>query len=133
LQPTALVNESCLKLHGFAFSIVSREHFFRLSARAMKQVLTDRGRAQACRKANSRDLEYGLRQETRSKNSESRLIARDILDRFERIDRVAAGIVRLRYMEGYSWQEVSRLTGREVWQVRSDAEFALDWMRDHLR
>ncbi|HPF15771.1 MAG: hypothetical protein H6830_01345 [Planctomycetes bacterium] len=41
LQPTALVNEAFLKLlgHSGLADVQSRQHFFRLAARAMRQIL----------------------------------------------------------------------------------------------
>src|ERR1700761_7978083 len=45
LQPTALVSELFLKLHRLEVRILNEDHFFRLSARAMRQVLIDRSRS----------------------------------------------------------------------------------------
>src|SRR5438876_12210323 len=44
LQPTALVSELFLKLHRVETLILSEDHFFRISARAMRQVLIDHAR-----------------------------------------------------------------------------------------
>src|SRR5260370_20865762 len=44
LQPTALVSELFLKLHRLETRILNEDHFFRLSARAMRQVLIDHAR-----------------------------------------------------------------------------------------
>src|SRR6266481_4676785 len=44
LQPTALVSELFLKLHRLEVRILSEDHFFRISARAMRQVLIDHAR-----------------------------------------------------------------------------------------
>ena len=44
LQPTALVSELFLKLHRLETRILSEDHFFRMSARAMRQVLIDHSR-----------------------------------------------------------------------------------------
>src|SRR3954462_12154123 len=44
LQPTALVSELFLKLHRLETRILNEDHFFRLSARAMPQVLIDHAR-----------------------------------------------------------------------------------------
>src|SRR5690242_14140484 len=41
LQPTALVSELFLKFQRLETKIVSEDHFFRISARAMRQVLID--------------------------------------------------------------------------------------------
>src|SRR5258706_9426710 len=44
LQPTALVSELFLKLRRLETRILSEDHFFRISARAMRQVLIDHSR-----------------------------------------------------------------------------------------
>src|SRR5438445_4564480 len=44
LQPTALVSELFLKLHRVETRILSEDHFLRMSARAMRQVLIDHSR-----------------------------------------------------------------------------------------
>src|SRR5215470_16569669 len=44
LQPTALVSELFLKLHRLETQVLSEDHFFRISARAMRQVLIDHSR-----------------------------------------------------------------------------------------
>jgi RNA polymerase sigma factor (TIGR02999 family) len=131
LPPTALVNESWLKLRCLRLPILEREQFFRISARAMRQVLIDHGRAKSCRETYTKETLREPAPRTRFPDSEFS-VARDVLDRFERIDRSAARIIRLHYIEGYSWDEISRVTGLAVWRVRDDAGFALNWMRNHL-
>src|SRR6185436_12905828 len=44
LQPTALVSELFLKLNRLETRILNEDHFFRISARAMRQVLIDHSR-----------------------------------------------------------------------------------------
>src|SRR5713226_1003509 len=44
LQPTALVSELFLKLQRLETRILNEDHFFRISARAMRQVLIDSAR-----------------------------------------------------------------------------------------
>src|SRR6476660_6383675 len=44
LQPTALVSELFLKLNRLETKILNEDHFFRISARAMQQVLIDHSR-----------------------------------------------------------------------------------------
>src|SRR6266567_316596 len=50
LQPTALVSELFLKLHRLESRILGEEHFFHVSARAMRQVLVDRARTRRAQK-----------------------------------------------------------------------------------
>src|SRR5438477_8990040 len=47
LQPTALVSELFLKLQRLETEILNEDHFFRISARAMRQVLIDHARVKS--------------------------------------------------------------------------------------
>jgi RNA polymerase sigma factor (TIGR02999 family) len=131
LPPTALVNESWLKVRGLRIPILAREQFFRISAHAMRQVLIDHGRSKSSRQAYLRHAQQLADRDTPVRHMEL-VIAREVLDRFEKIDPSAARIIRLRYISGHSWDEISREVGRPAWRVRDDATFALTWMRNHL-
>src|SRR5947209_11818472 len=50
LQPTALVSELFLKLRRLESRILSEDHFFHVSARAMRQVLVDHARSRRAQK-----------------------------------------------------------------------------------
>src|SRR5713226_9462626 len=56
LQPTALVSELFLKLHKLETRILNEDHFFRISSRAMRQVLIDHGRGKKSAKKISAEL-----------------------------------------------------------------------------
>ena len=130
LQPTALVSELFLKIRGFNVRISDREHFFRISARAMYQVLADQSRTHAGRIARN-----SVRLEERVLTPPLREVlpvAIATLDRFQRIDPPAAAFIRLHFVEGHTWDEISQLTGTPLWKIRADAKFAVEWMRAHL-
>ncbi len=132
LQPTALVGELCLKFGGFNLRIAGREHFFRTAARAMRQVLADRGERSARRRTKAAILWETLAARRPPIDGEMAEVVSDGLARFEKIDSRAAKVLRLRYLEGRQWKEIARALGREEWRVRDDAAFALGWMRDNL-
>ncbi len=48
----------------------------------------------------------------------------------EALDRTAAATMKLRYVEGYTLEEVARIQQREVWRVRGDLRFATKWLVD---
>src|SRR5260370_4989859 len=56
LQPTALVSELFLKLRRLETRILNEDHFFRLSARAMRQGLIDHSRVTKTTHKVSNDL-----------------------------------------------------------------------------
>jgi len=132
LQPTALVAELFVKIRGFNVRIADRNHFFHISARAMHQVLADRARSRASQVTRNSTVLDEFLSELRVATPEFVPVIQDLLGRLERIDRSAAEIVRLHYVEGCNWDEVGERTGKPKWRVRDDAKFALKWMRDHL-
>ena len=134
LQPTALVSELFLKLRGLEARILGEEHFFRIAAGAMQQVLIDSARAKAALKRIPPQLVSELLPGLHSShaNPELRLNLKMILERLRGIDRMAAQTVWLRSVEGLTIEEVSRTQGREPWRVRADYDFGLRWLADQL-
>jgi RNA polymerase sigma factor (TIGR02999 family) len=132
LQPTALVNELFLKMNGIKIPITGEEHLFRLAARAMKQVLIDYGRGRgALRRAAPDDLRELMR-ETDGVEVELRLAAKSVFGRLEKHDPTAAASIWLRYVEGFSLQEIAERQHRELWRVKVDCEFGARWMAHQL-
>src|SRR5437016_14408584 len=77
LQPTALVSELFLKLQRLETQILNEDHFFRMSARAMRQVLIDHARVKAPVQKTPIDLipELMLPSQRNARNPESHLAA----------------------------------------------------------
>lgn len=132
LQPTALVNELYVKLRGFSLHVLSREHFHYVAARAMRQLLTDRGRKMSTRDRNLANALTALYLERPVTDPETRCAISKLLRRMRAISASAAHIVELHYFEGHTWGETAAIVGMEEWRVRKEASFALTWMRDYL-
>lgn len=134
LQPTALVSESFLKLRGLETRILGEEHFFRIAAGAMQQVLIDSARAKAALKRIPPQLVSELLPslDRTHADPELRLTLKISLERLRGIDRVAAETVWLRSVEGLTIEEVSRCQSRETWRVRADYDFGLRWLAGQL-
>ena len=134
LQATALVSELFLKLRGLGTRILGEEHFFRVAARAMQQVLIDSARAKFARKRIPPELvsEFLAYANPGRSDPEMCLTVKIILERLRHIDPAAAEIVWLRCVEGLTIEEVSQSKGREFWRVRADYEFGLRWMAKQL-
>jgi RNA polymerase sigma factor (TIGR02999 family) len=134
LQPTALVSELFLKLRGLETSAMEEEHFFRIAAGAMHQVLIDSARAKAARKRIPPQAVCALLPglDGAHADPELRLTLKMVLERLREIDRRAADTVWLRSVEGLTIEQVSRVQGREAWRVRADYDFGLRWLADQL-
>src|SRR5262245_39080327 len=103
LQPTALVSELFLKLRGLGTRILGEEHFFRVAARAMQQVLIDSARSRTARKRIPAEL---IPQLLTNIDAELCLSVRMIFERLRAIDLTAADVVWLRCVEGLTIEEV---------------------------
>jgi RNA polymerase sigma factor (TIGR02999 family) len=134
LQATALVSELFLKLRGLGTQILGEEHFFRVAARAMQQVLIDSARSKFAGKRIPPELisEFLANSSPARTDPELCVTVRIILERLRCIDPEAAEIVWLRCVEGFTIQEVSELKNREFWRVRADYDYGLHWMAKQL-
>ncbi len=132
-EATALVNEAyASRLHGLRVSPKSREHFFGMAARAMRQVLIDQGRISRAVK-NTRPRAGSVEGEAAASMSREAELALGVaLERLAEVDPVAAETIRLRYAEGYTQIEVASMQNRDSWRVAADCEFGLSWMRGQL-
>jgi len=134
LQATALVNELYLKLRRMEMRILDEEHFYRLSARAMRQVLIDHKRI---RKSGTKVplheipemLSISVEQ---ADHDETILAVRMAFEKLKRMDSQVAETVWLRSVEGLTLEEMSGRQGREMWRVRADYDFGLKWMESRL-
>jgi RNA polymerase sigma-70 factor (ECF subfamily) len=134
LQPTALVSESFLKLHRLETRILSEDHFFRMSARAMRQVLIDHSRVKRPAREVSLDLILELLPPAnRATSPESFLAVKMVFEKLRAMDPQVAETVWLRSVEGLTVNEMSRSQNREVWRVRADYDFGLQWMANKLK
>jgi len=134
LQPTALVGELFLKFERLQLRILDEDHFFRLSARAMRQVLIDHGRnkgkAAQLAPESVPDLLKGAH--TSDTDPELLLTVRTVFRRLAELDPIAARTVWLRCVEGLTLAQLSEAQSREVWRVRADYDFGIGWMTDKI-
>ena len=133
LQPTALVTELFLKMQRLELQVLGEEHFFRLAARAMSQVLIDHARVKKNRQKVALEMIPELLTRTGDGSEvDSQLAVRDVFDRLGAIDALAAGTIWLRYVEGFTIEQIAREQRREAWRIRADCDFGLQWMANQL-
>jgi RNA polymerase sigma factor (TIGR02999 family) len=135
LQPTALVSELFLKLRRLESRILSEDHFFHVSARAMRQVLVDHARTRRAQKKIPPELIVELLPDTAQAgvDTELRLTVRAVFESLRDLDPRAAEAVWLRSVEGMTIDEVSQSQRRKFWDVRADYDFGLKWMADQMK
>jgi RNA polymerase sigma factor (TIGR02999 family) len=112
LNTTALVHETYLKLAGASgLDLVDRAHFFRVAARAMRQVIVDRARRRLAEKRGGAVKRVDLDPEVIAvDDSAEEILALDqALHRLEARDGELARLVDLRFFGGLSVPETARV------------------------
>ena len=136
LQPTALVNEACIRLleQDALRESSDRRYLFGAAARAMRQILVEHARQ---RKTAKRDggrrvpldslLDYYERQKV------------DVLALNEALENLAikherpSQVLTLRYFGGFSVAEVAEQLEVSVTTVEREFRFARAWLHRHLK
>jgi RNA polymerase sigma factor (TIGR02999 family) len=133
LQATVLVHEAFLKLSQSSTQVIDKRHLFNLSARAMRQVLVDYGRARGNYRRLTLDaVATSLPFVDTQAKTDTVIAVRSTFRKLQQADPAAAGTLRLRFVQGLTIPEISRLQGRPEWRVRADCDFGLSWIRARL-
>lgn len=135
LQPTALVNETYLKmLGGKKVSWQNRAHFFGVAARVMRQILIDYARARQAEKRGGSAVMLQLDEALAfAKGRPSELLALDAaLDRLKVEEPRAHQIVELRFFGGLSVEEAAEVIGVSARTVKRTWSFGRAWLRAEL-
>lgn len=132
LPPTALVSELFLKLRSYRQPLNSDDHFFLIAARAMRQVLVDHSRVRGKKKRlTTHELLDSIPAAFEpARQTESFLAIRSLMEQLEELDPRAVEAMRLRYLEGRTFEDIARTQRREVWRIRADIRFGLQWLAD---
>lgn len=136
LQATALVNEACIRLlRNPEARWAGRGHFFSAAAQAMRQVLIDHARAQNADKRGGGKAALSISNVAdlaAISDPAGFLALEDAISRLERVDAMAAAVVRLRFYAGLQPAEVAEALGASERTVRREWAFARGWLRDAL-
>ena len=137
LQPTALVHEAYLRLVGEPErGFESRRHFYRVAARAMRQLLVDYARARRTEKRGGDREVVELRDEELA--GDDGLAGIDLVALDDALTRLAglserqARIVELRYLAGLSVDETADVLEVSRRTVLADWKLARLWLEREL-
>ena len=135
INTTALVHEAYEKLARRDQGWADRQHFFRVAARAMRDVLVDYARAQrtAKRGGGARDLSFDDRWMIPDDRIEEVLGLDEALARLAQLDARRSEIVELRYFVGLTIAEVAEVLGISEATVKRDWMVARAWLHRELR
>ncbi|MEL6616175.1 MAG: ECF-type sigma factor, partial [Bacteroidota bacterium] len=112
-------------------AFADRRHFFRIAARAMREVLADHARAQSAQKRGgpSRDLPLHEAVVARAGPPERILALNEALERLRSRDARQADIVDLRYFVGLTIPETADLLDLSPATVKRDWTAARAWLQ----
>lgn len=135
LRPTALIHEAYVKLVDVpAGGFEDRAHFFRVAARAMRQVLVEHARRRGAAKRGGEWRRTTLRPHRLGfeVDVEELLALDDALRRLERIDERLALVVEQRFFAGLTESEIADLLGVTERTVQRDWAKARAWLYKEL-
>ena len=136
LQPTALVNEACVKLlGGTELSWQNRTHFFAVAAMAMRQVLANHARGRRAAKRAAGGDRVTLSDVAGARGSEigvDALALDDALAKLAAVDPRQARLVELRYFAGMTMEESAFVLDVSVRTVERDWVVARAFLKSEL-
>ena len=139
LQPTALVNEVCIKLlksheAGNAAAWNDRKHFFRVAAKAMRQVLIAHARQRGAQKrgAGGDKVPLDLCLERLEAETGDVLAFDETMARLAAESPRAAQVVEMRVFGGMTIEEVAEALDVGLTAVKADWRFARVWLQREL-
>ncbi|MEL7484606.1 MAG: ECF-type sigma factor [Planctomycetota bacterium] len=134
LQPTALVNETWLKIGRRADLAQNKAHFFAIAARVMRQILADhaRGKLTAKRGGQKRRVTFVDGEMGRSDSSFDAFAFHDALERLSAINTRYAEVTELRLLGSLTVPEISEMIGVSENTVKRDWQASQAWLAREL-
>lgn len=135
MNTTAVVHEAYEKLARGNPGFVDRTHFFRVAARAMRDVIVDHARmlGRAKRGGGIRPLELDENLLVPAEQAGQVLALDEALGHLASLDERQAEIVELRYFVGLTIEETSDVLGISPATVKRDWTTARAWLYQYLR
>jgi RNA polymerase sigma factor (TIGR02999 family) len=136
LQPTALVNEVCLRLVRLTrITWQDRAHFFAICSRLMRQILVDAARGRRVAKRGGGAMRVALDDafEPSATTLPDVVALDDALTALAKADPRKCQVVELRFFAGLNVEEVATVLGVSTDTVSRDWKFARTWLFRELR
>jgi RNA polymerase sigma factor (TIGR02999 family) len=133
LQTTALINEAYLRLVDQSVPWQSREHFFGIAARLMRQILVDHARArQRLKRGGDRQQISLAYAEAEPAQTADLLALNDALETLAAVDPQRSRIVELRFFGGLTIEETAQVMGISTPSVERGWRAARAWLQTEL-
>lgn len=134
-----LVNEGFLKLKNLqSIQWNNRSHFYKISVRAMKQVLIDHARSRSAEKRGANANKVSLTLATQIASSERAIedliSLHDALQAYANYDPQGRGnkIIEYVYFQGMTHQEIADLMGVTTKTIQRDRRLAEAWLKRYF-
>jgi RNA polymerase sigma factor (TIGR02999 family) len=134
MQPTALVNETYLRLLGQHGGYANRDHFLGIATTVMLRVLTDYQRARNAKKRGGGQIAVTLNGLSGDQGDPAHFVS-DVeaaLKRLEDLDARKANVVKLRTIWGFELPEIARALEISLSTTEREWRFAKAWLADEL-
>lgn len=134
LQPTALVNEACLRLCERSGSLQDRTHLVRLAATAMRQILVDHARRRGALKRGGAQQRVPLDEVVDLYEERAHGLAEldHALERLSRQSSELVELVELRFFAGLPIEEVATILGLSPRTAARRWQIARAFLREEL-
>jgi RNA polymerase sigma factor (TIGR02999 family) len=135
MNTTSLVHECYLRIAGPAVgNVESRNHFFNLASRVMRQVLCDYARQRLAEKRGGDQVQVTASAMDQGVAAEAaELVAiDDLLNGLGRTHGRAARVFECRYFAGLGEQETADALGLSLRTVQREWSLARDWLAERL-
>jgi RNA polymerase sigma factor (TIGR02999 family) len=133
LQPTALIHEAYMRLAESQTGYESRQHFFAIAARVMRQILVDHARGRAAAKRGAA-ITFALDQSHDLAQERERILLSldDALNALAREDEQKARLVEMRFFGGMTAEEIAHCVDSPVHVVRRELRSAQIRLRQEI-
>lgn len=134
MQPTALVNEACMRLLSAKdMTWNDRAHFLAIGAQAMRQILISHARARNADKRRPPGDRVTLADVASNGHEADLLELHDALETLERVNPLHARLVELRFLGGLDMSEIAYITSMSEATVKREWRIARAWLAATLR
>lgn len=135
LQPTALVNEAMQQLIGADVEWQDRKHFYALSARMMRRILTNHANAKRAERRGGDAIRITIQDShatTDADTSADVLALDDALLELASFDARKADVVELHYFAGLTYKELAEVLNIAESTVHQDLRTAKAWLHQRM-
>lgn len=139
LQPTALVSELCVRLlrsqeAGNAAEWNDRKHFFRVAAKAMRNLLTDHARAKRAERRGGEGVKVTLdgAREPEAASPIDLVELDDTVTKLAALDERLGRVFELRFLAGLSVERTAEIADVSPRTVEMDTRFIRAWLQKEL-